>query len=213
MARITIIGGTGYAGSNIARAAAARGHQVTSLSRTLPAERLDGVEYVSGSVLDTAFLARVTDGADVVVSALSPRGELAGRTRGVIAEVAAQAAAAGVRLGVVGGAGSLQVAPGGPKVVETEGFPEEFKAEALEMEAVLDDLRASQDLDWFYLSPAGGFGAFAPGEAKGAYRTGDDVLLVDDEGRSEISGPDLAAAVVDEIETPAHRRRRFTVAY
>jgi len=213
MARITIIGGTGYAGSNIARAAAARGHQVTSLSRTLPAERLDGVEHVSGSVLDTAFLARVTDGADVVVSALSPRGELAGRTRGVIAEVAAQAAAAGVRLGVVGGAGSLQVAPGGPKVVETEGFPEEFKAEALEMEAVLDDLRASQDLDWFYLSPAGGFGAFAPGEAKGAYRTGDDVLLVDDEGRSEISGPDLAAAVVDEIETPAHRRRRFTVAY
>jgi len=79
---------------------------------------------------------------------------------------------------------------------------------------VLDDLRASDEsLDWFFVSPAGGFGAWVPGEATGVFRVGGDVLLVDANGDSNISGADLALAIVNEIETPAHRRARFTVAY
>ena len=118
------------------------------------------------------------------------------------------------RLGVIGGAGSLQVAPGGPRLVDGDGFPDAFKAEALELTRVLTELRASDDsLDWFFLSPAANFGAYNPGERTGHYRVGGDVLLTDEQGTSAISGEDLAVAVVDEIEQPAHRRERFTVAY
>lgn len=214
MAKITILGGTGYAGSNLVKAAASAGHEVTSFSRSLPEEQITGVNYVTGSVLEDGTLERAFDGADVVVSALSPRGELEGRTRGVLEAAAGLAASRGVRFGVVGGAGSLLVAEGGPRLADTEGFPEPVKPEAAEMAGVLDDLRASApELDWFYVSPAAAFGSWAPGEATGDYRVGGDILLTDANGDSNISGADFAAAILAEIETPAHRRARFSVAY
>ncbi|WP_432484847.1 NAD(P)-dependent oxidoreductase [Kineococcus esterisolvens] len=213
MARVTVLGGTGYAGSRIARELAARGHAVTTVSRTVPERASEGVRHVAGSVLDRDFLERVVAG-DVVVSALAPRGELAGEVRGVLRDVAALAQRKGVRLGVVGGAGSLRVSEDGPRLLDTEAFPEEFKPEAQEAAEVLEDLRgADEALDWFYVSPAAGFGAFAPGERTGSYRTGGDVLLTDEAGVSSISGDDFAIAVADEVERAAHRRRRFTVAH
>lgn len=214
MTRIAVLGGTGYAGSNIVRAAAARGHQVTAYSRTAPEQPLDGVTYGQGSALDPQLLDRVVTDVDVVVHALSPRGELEGKLEQVAADVADRAERAGVRLGVAGGAGSLRVAPGGPKLLETPEFPAEALAEATTMATILDELKRSPgSLDWFYVSPAAGFGAWAPGEATGSYRTGGDILLTDDEGSSFISGADYATAFVDEIETPTHHRERFTVAY
>ena len=214
MARITVLGGTGYAGSNIVREAVARGHQVTSYSRNAPAEPVEGVTHVSADVTHPDTHDRIVADADVVVVALSPRGELEHGFREVAGAVTAKAQQAGVRLGVVGGAGSLFVSEGGIKVIDAEWFPEEIKPEARTMEDVLDDLRAADEtLDWFYVSPAGGFGAWAVGEATGTYRTGGDVLLVDAEGNSFISGADFGTAVVDEIEQGAHRRERFTVAY
>ncbi|CAM3501785.1 NAD(P)-dependent oxidoreductase [Isoptericola cucumis] len=213
MARITVIGGTGYAGTHIVREAARRGHDVTSVSRSLPAEPVDGVRYDTGSVLEDDTLRAAAAGADAVVATVSPRGEMAGEVAPAYARLADVAREHGVRLGVVGGAGSLLVAPGGPRLVDTPEFPEAFQAEAREFAGILDDLREQPDgLDWFYLSPAATFGAYAPGEATGTYRTGGDVLVTDDSGQSAISGPDFAAALVDEIENPAHRRERFTVA-
>jgi putative NADH-flavin reductase len=214
MARITVLGGTGYAGSNIVREAVARGHQVTSYSRTTPAEPIEGVTHVSADVSHPDTHDRIVADTDVVVVALSPRGELEHTLRDVTAAVTAKAQQAGVRLGVVGGAGSLFVTDGGIKVIDAEWFPEAIKPEARTMEDVLDDLRASDEaLDWFYVSPAGGFGAWAVGERTGSYRTGGDVLLADAEGNSFISGADFGTAVVDEVEQAAHRRQRFTVAY
>lgn len=214
MARIAVLGGTGYAGGHIVREAVARGHQVTSYSRNAPAEPVEGASYVTGSATEDGFVAAVLADADVVIESLAPRGPLEGRVRPLVAELAAAAPAAGVRLGVIGGAGSLQVAPGGPQLFTTPEFPDAFKAEALEMGAALDDLRGTPaELDWFYVSPAAGFGGFAPGEATGSFRVGGDVLLADDEGTSFVSGADFATAVVDEVETPTHRRQRFTVAY
>jgi putative NADH-flavin reductase len=214
MARITVIGGTGYTGGHIVRQASARGHEVTSVSRSVPAEPAEGVRYVTGSLLDDGTLAAAASESDVVVAAVSPRGDMAGKVAPAYAELADAARAKGARLGVVGGAGSLLVAEGGPRLVDTPEFPEPFKLEALEFAGILDALReAPEDLDWFYLSPAAGFGAHAPGEATGRYRVGGDVLLTDDEGSSFVSGADLATALVDEIERPAHRRARFTVAY
>ncbi|WP_402463566.1 NAD(P)-dependent oxidoreductase [Isoptericola aurantiacus] len=213
MARITVIGGTGYAGGHIVREAARRGHDVTSVSRSLPAEQAEGVRYTTGSVLDDATRASALQDADVVVATVSPRGDMAGQVRPAYAELAAEAHERDVRLAVVGGAGSLRVVPDGPLLVDTPEFPAAFQDEAREFTAILEDLReAPAGLDWVYLSPAATFGAYAPGEATGSYRTGGDVLVTDDDGGSAISGPDLALALVDEIEDPSHRRERFTVA-
>lgn len=152
----------------------------------------------------------------MVVSALSPRGDMADAEmfRATVARAARLAQEKGARFGVIGGAGSLLVAEGGPKLVDTPDFPEEFAEEPRILDAVLQDLRETdEDLDWFFVSPASGFGSFAPGEATGHYRVGGDVLLADENGESFVSGADLAHAVVDEIERPAHRRIRFTIAY
>ena len=214
MTRIAVLGGTGYAGHHIVRAAAARGHQVTATSRKPPEQPVDGVAYVQGDVLDPAFLDQVVTDADVVVHALSPRGQLQGELEKVAAGLADRADRAGARLGVIGGAGTLHVAPGGPKLLDLPDLPEDFRPEARTMDAILTALQTgSSTLDWFYLTPGAGFGQWAPGEATGRFRIGDNVLLTDDAGNSFISGADFATALVDEIENPTHRRQRFTVAY
>ncbi len=213
MTNVTVVGANGYAGSHIAAAASVQGLNVTGISRSEATDQIAGVKYERGSLLEASDRARILADADAVVVAVAPRGDMAGEVRSSIAALAADAAAAGVRLGVIGGAGSLQVSEGGPLLLDS-GFPSEFEAEAREMTGVLDDLRQSpENLDWFFVSPAGGFGAFNPGEALGTYRVGGDVLLTDAEGNSNISGADFGLAIADELATPAHHRARFTVAY
>jgi putative NADH-flavin reductase len=113
------------------------------------------------------------------------------------------------RLIVLGGAGSLEVAPG-VRVLDTPDFREEWKPDALAQAEALDLYRsATTDVDWTYVSPAA---VLEPGERTGEYRTGEDRLLVDDEGNSAISMEDFAVALVDEAESAEHVRRRFTVA-
>jgi len=214
MTKVTVIGGSGYAGSHIVEAAAVRGLDVTSMSRKETATQIANATYLTGSITEAADRARALEGADVVVIAISPRGDMEGRVRSAIAEFAADADRAGVRLGVIGGAGSLRQSEGGDLVMNGPGFAEAVIPEATEMGGVLDDLRASPDsLDWFFVSPAATFGAWAPGEFRGEYRVGGDVLLTDAEGKSEIGGADFGVAVVDEIVEPKHHRARFTVAY
>lgn len=212
MSRIAVIGGTGYAGSNIVAEAARRGHEVVSVSRKAPENAVEGVRYVEGSVLDTAAVLDAIGEVDTIVVALSPRGDMVGKVRPAVAELFA-AVPATVRLAIVGGAGGSLVAPDGPRLVDGD-FAEEYKPEALEMIAVLDDLQAdTSGKDWFLVHPAGGFGAWNPGERTGAYRDGGDVLVVDEAGESFISGADLGVAFIDEIEDPKHLRGRFTVGY
>ncbi|UFS60587.1 NAD(P)-dependent oxidoreductase [Subtercola endophyticus] len=214
MANITVIGGTGYAGRHITAAASRRGHTVTVLTRTAPSAPLDGVSYLQGDVFDDVVLAQAFHGADVVIAALSPRGELTGRMLAAVTALERLSASTHTRLGVVGGAGSLFVAPGGPTLSGTEEFPDEFKAEAAEMHVVLDYLRGENiDADWFYISPPAGFGDFAVGEYTGTWRVGDEILLVDEDGQSTISGADFGEVFITEIETPEHHNQRFTVAY
>lgn len=212
MAIIAVLGGTGYAGRHIVSEAVDRGHTVLSVARSVPAERVPGATYVEGTLLDVPGLVEQLAGVDVVVSAIAPRGEMEGLVRPNL-EALASVLPDSVRLGVIGGAGGSLVAPGGPRLIDA-GFPEEFKAEALEMIGVLEDLQSEQgDRDWFFIHPAGGFGAYNPGARTGSYRDGGDVLVTDAEGRSDISGEDFAIAVVDEIEQPKHSRGRFTVGY
>ncbi len=212
--RINVLGGTGYAGSHIVREAVKRGHAVTSYSRSVPENRVDGATYRTGNVLDDAFLAEAVVDADAVFEALSPRGELEGKLEGVRDRLIPLAAEAGVRLGILAGASSLQVAPDGPRLLDVKPPAPEILGEVMAGVTLLDTLREGpENLDWFAVSPAASFGAWAPGEATGAYRISGEVLLVDDEGQSKLSGADLAVAVLDELEAPRHRRQRFHVAY
>ncbi|MCR2791766.1 NAD(P)H-binding protein [Microbacterium sp. zg.Y625] len=212
MTRIAVIGGTGFAGRNIVAEALERGHTVISVARTLPGDRIEGATYLVGTILDVPTLVGQLEGVEVVVVATSPRGDMEGKMRDAVAELVA-ALPEDVRVGVIGGAGGSLVAPDGPRLIDTD-FPEEFKAEAFEAIGILEDLQATDAArDWFFVHPAGGFGAFNPGERTGSYRVGGDVLVTDDAGESYISGPDLAVAVLDEIESPKHHRQRFTVGY
>ena len=212
MATIVVFGGTGYTGSNIVREAASRGHQVVSVSRSQPQERIEGVRYEAGVAEDLA--PGLIPGSDVVVATLSPRGDMAGRLVEVYGRLARLSAESGARYLQIGGFSSLRPAPGEARFVEGE-LPPQFREEALEGEAtramLADD--APANLDWVFFSPAGGYGAWAPGEATGRYRVGDDVALFDAKGDSNISGADFALAVVDEIESAKHTREHIGVAY
>ena len=215
MSRITVIGGTGYAGSAIVAEAAARGHQVTALSRALPAERVPGVNYVQGDATDEAVLSSVISGADVVVGALSPRGPLAGSFRDVYRTIARLADAEGALLFVVGGFSSLRPAVGAPRfAADLSHAPAEFHDEILAVSAlVADDLPATPEtLDWVFVSPAGKFGSFAPGERLGKYRVGHEVAVQPEDGGA-ISGADYALGLVDLIEQGNHHRAHVNLAY
>ena len=216
MARIHVLGGTGFAGAAVVDEAVRRGHQVTSFSRGAPSTPVGGATYVSGSLLDDELVQRAVTDVDVVFETISPRGDMAGRLEGVVDELIAAADTAGVRLGVLGGVSSVLVSEQGPRLfdVTVDDLPAEVIPEIRTGLALLDTLRAAPEtLDWFYVSPAQEFGAWFPQEVTGSYRISDDVLLTDESGRSAISAADLAVAVLDEIENPRYQRRRFHVAH
>jgi putative NADH-flavin reductase len=118
----------------------------------------------------------------------------------------------GVRLLLVGGAGSLTVpGTGGTAAIDDpRHVPAAWRAIAQACTDQLAVCRAETEVDWAYLSPPA---LLEPGRRTGRYRLGADELLVDAGGRSAISMEDLAVALLDEAERPAHHRTRFTVAY
>jgi putative NADH-flavin reductase len=202
--KIAVIGASGNAGSRITAELARRGHQVTAIARH--PERIAAhanVTPTEGDVMDQAGLARLVTGHDAAISSVH---FLASDPVKLIA--AAKESKVGRYL-VVGGAGSLEVAPG-VRLVTTPTFPVAYKAEAEAGAAFLDLLRAEQELNWTFLSPSA---LFVAGQRTGRFRLGTDRLLTDADGKSCISFEDFAVALADEIERPAHIRRRFTVGY
>lgn len=202
--KIAIIGATGRVGTRLIDEALRRGHTVTAIARQ--AEKLptrQGLATCNADVADTEALASALAGHDVAISTVRFLQTSAAQI------VGAAKAAAVPRLLVVGGAGSLYVAPG-VQLVDTPQFPEACKAEALAGRDFLNALRAETTLDWTFLSPAA---LFEPGTRTGAYRVGEETLLSDASGKSWISMEDYAIAMIDEVEKPAHSRQRYTVAY
>ena len=202
--KIAVIGASGNAGSRIAAELARRGHSVTAIARN--PEKIAAQAKVTptkGDVMDQAGLARLLAGHDAAISSVhflaSDPAKLIG---------AAKESKVGRYL-VVGGAGSLEVAPG-VRLVTTPGFPVAYKAEAEKGAAFLDLLRAETELNWTFLSPSA---LFTAGERTGKFRLGNDQLLTAADGKSSISFEDFAVALADEIERPVHIRQRFTVGY
>ncbi|MER7543968.1 NAD(P)-dependent oxidoreductase [Actinomadura sp.] len=206
--KILLIGATGMIGSRIAAEARRRGHEVTGVTRS----GAEGTARAEAS--DAAAVAALAAGHDAAVLSVPPprdgsetTGPLLAITRGVLDGLRE----AGVRrLIVVGGAGSLEVAPG-VRLVDTPEFPEIYKNEALAAAEQLGVIRAEAgDLDWTFISPAA---VIQPGERTGVFRLGGDQLLTDGEGNSTISAEDYAVALVDELEKGNAVQRRITVAY
>lgn len=201
--KVAVVGASGRGGSRIVAELARRGHQVTAIARN--PEKVEAGPNVTvrrGDLNEVGFPGLLA-GHDAVVSAVrfvaSNPDVLIGAVR-----------KSGVtRYAVMGGAGSLEVAPG-KRLLDTPQFPEAAKAEATAGIAFLDKLKGASDLDWVFLSPAA---LIAFGERTGKFRLGKDQFMTDANGKSTISFEDYAVAMVDELEQHKHSRERFCVAY
>jgi putative NADH-flavin reductase len=201
---IAILGATGNVGSRLVHEALTRGHEVTGLARNptkLPAQ--PHLRLVAADSHAPALLARLLAGYDAIISSLPFR------TTNPDQLIEAVRRSGVARFLVVGGASTLEVAPG-KLLIDTPQFPEAFRAEAEGGRALLKKLRAVSDVDWTMLCPSA---IFTAGERTGVFRLGEDTLLTAADGKSWISFEDYAIAMLDEIELPAHVGTRFTVGY
>ncbi|PKU22491.1 NAD(P)-dependent oxidoreductase [Telmatospirillum siberiense] len=203
MAKIALIGASGNVGKRILAELTRRGHLVTAIARHGNGISASGSVAIVTADVTAPDLERTLVGHDAVISSL--RFSTAGISRFV-----PPIKKAGVdRYLVVGGAGSLEISPG-VRLLDAPNFPGEYRAEASAAADFLEALRGEADLRWSYLSPSL---EICPGERTSRFRLGEDRLLSDASGRSWITYEDFAVALVDELETPKHERRRFTVGY
>ncbi len=201
--KVALVGASGQGGSRLLAELSRRGHQVTATARHPEnIDKLPGVKAETGDVFDKPRLVQLLKGHDAVISAVHFLDSDPKLLIDAVKESGVK------RYFVVGGAGSLEVAPG-VKLIDTPQFPAAYKAEAAKGGEFLELLRKDKDLDWTFLSPSA---VITPGERTGKFRLGKDQLLTNDKG-SSISWEDYAIAAVDELEKPAHIRERFTVGY
>ena len=202
--KVALIGATGKAGSRVLKELLDRGHDVTAIVRhpdKVPAHPRVRAAGTDGS---EASLADAVRGHDAVISSV--------RFVDLDPDVLVPAIRkSGVkRYLVVGGAGSL-LHPDGIEEARRPEFPEVARPNSLRGGDLLDMLRATDDLDWTFISPPR---MFVPGERTGEFRYGRDHMLMNAEGNpTSISFEDFALALVDELERPQYLRQRFTIGY
>lgn len=204
--KVALIGASGNIGSAVLRELSSRGtFSVIAVARDTSKvpSGLSNVTIVAGDASNPAELAPKIKGIDILISALH-----FDVTADKIIDLAKTAGAR--RVVVVGGAASLLVAEGGPRIFDTPTFPQEYVPFAKPGLEFLDHLKTINDFDWTFLSPPVEIG---PGERTGKFRLGQDVLLTDTEGHSKISFHDYAIALVDEVNNHNVSKARFTVAY
>lgn len=212
--KLVLFGATGHIGHAILDEALARGHEVTAVVRD-PSRldvRDDKLHVVTGDIAQPAGWLASLKGADAVIASVSARRDGNNDTLTTAAtRLLSTLPGAGVtRLLWIGGAGSLETAPG-VKVIDSPHFPAAWKPEAEAQARALDVFRDSKaDIDWTYISPAA---LLEDGARTGTYRIGGDQLLTDASGNSRISVPDYAVAVLDRLDREDARRQRITVAY
>ena len=206
--KIGIVGATGKAGTLILNEAVNRGHDVTAIVRNANKLTNKNVSIIEKDVHDTT--SEDFRGLDVVVNAFgAPLGEKDAHVEAGRALINALAGT-GIRLIVVGGAGSLYVDDSRTMtVIDTPNFPDMFKPTAGGQSENLEELEQTTNLKWTFISPSAEFDA--EGKRTGTYESGTDVLLVNNSEESYISYADFAIAVIDEAENKKHVNERFTV--
>ncbi|MDF2067393.1 NAD(P)-dependent oxidoreductase [Bacillus sp. Cr_A10] len=207
--KIGVIGATGKAGNLIYKEAADRGHEVTAIVRNA-----SKVEDKNTNVLEKDVFELTGEDMnqfDVVVNAISaPPGQEHVHVEAGKSLISALKNAPETKLVVVGGAGSLFVDEAKSfKLMDTPEFPKEYLPTASNQGKNLEDLKASEGIQWTFVSPAAFFNP--EGKRTGAYQKGKDNFIVNAKGESYVSYADYAVAVVDEIENPQHVNERFTV--
>ncbi|MDE1324841.1 NAD(P)-dependent oxidoreductase [Vibrio aestuarianus] len=211
--KIAVLGASGWIGSHIVNEAKARGHEVVALVRDPSKVTAEGVETYTFDLQQP--LIQVASALSDVEAVIASIGGRASGNHDIVAATAKKLLSELPLVGVgrllwVGGAGSLEVAPG-VKLVTVEGFPEAYKGEALAQGEALEVLRTSDSaVNWTFISPAA---EIFPGDKQGAYRIGSDALLSDEQGNSRISVSDYAVVMIDELESAAHPSQRIGVAY
>ena len=216
MNKIVLIGASGFVGSAILNEALNRGIQVTAIARNPESIKITNANLtiVGADVSCAAKVSELCKGADAVISAYNPgwtNPNIYDETLKVYPQILAGVKQAGVkRLLIVGGAGTLFVAPG-VRVADTGVIPAEIMGGVKSLgEFFLNTLMNEKEIDWVFFSPAG---SLEPGERTGVYRLGKDDLILNAEGQSKISVQDYAKAMIDELENPQHHQERFTIGY
>lgn len=208
--------GAGFVGTALINELSNRGHEVKVIVRSPEKVNVPqgNVSVVKGDVLSDE-LSPLLKGSDVVVSAYN-----AGWTNPNFAndflngssKIQEAVKQAGVkRLIVIGGAGSLYI--DGKQLVESPDFPAEYKVGATAARDYHNILKEEKELDWTFFSPAIEMHHGTSGVRKGTYRKGLESPVFDENGRSILSVEDVAVAIADEVENPAHIKQRFTAAY
>jgi putative NADH-flavin reductase len=212
--KIALLGATGFVGAALLNEALDRRHAVTAIVRD--PEKIatrDRLTVIAGDVYDAGSLAPSIKGHDALISAFNPGWKdpnlYDDQVRGTSSIIQAIKKAGLKRVLWVGGAGGLEVRPG-VRVVDNPDFPAAVRPGSLATINALEQLTREPDLDWSYLAPSANM---TPGHRTGHFRLGGDQLLTDANGQSHISVQDFAVAMIDELERPAHIRRRFTVGY
>lgn len=222
MKNIVLIGASGFVGSAILKEALLRGHKVTAIA--LHPEKIgiknDNLTVIQADATDPDVLARFAKGMDAVISAYNPgwtNPHQYEETLKNYPKIVEGTKRAGVRrLLIVGGAGTLFVAPG-VRLVDTGKLPDEWLPGVRSMgEFYLNYLTKEDGVDWVFFSPAGNLGDMGqkgPGKRTGQFRLGKDDMIFDENGNSFISVEDYAFAMIDELEQEKHHKERFTIGY
>lgn len=216
MKKIVLIGASGFVGSAILNELLNRDIEVTAVVRNPEAIKISNpsLSIVKANISDVNKVAEICKDADTVISAYNPGWsnpaiyEETLKNYPAILEGSKKANVK--RLLIVGGAGTLFVAPG-IRVVDSGVIPSEIMGAVRSLgEFYLNTLINEKEIDWVFFSPAG---SLEPGERTGTYRLGKDDLIVNEKGESRISVQDYAKAMVDELENQQHSRERFTIGY
>lgn len=209
---VFVVGASGFTGRNISNELVARGHTVTGLSRRAPKDVSGFQNYIEADFA-SSFSDVLTDGHyDAVVIAIKEDAETAGDFSKIVAKLVREAFGRGIRVGFVGGAGTLLLPSGAGRVMDQPDFPAAFQGGARAGELLLAALQQSGLENWFFVSPPIMYGADVAVKASGTYQRGVDEVLFGADGASTISGEDFAKAFVDELENPQAVGSRFTVA-
>lgn len=216
MKNVVIIGASGFVGTAIVEEALTRGYQVKGIVRNPEKVTISNpnLKLIKADIMDAESLTELLKGEESVISAYNPgwtNPEIYDDTLKGYTSILKATKNAGVkRLLIVGGAGSLYVAPN-VRVMDTSTFPQEILPGVKGLAKVLTDfLLPEKDIDWVFFSPAGNI---FPGERTAKFRLGKDDLIVDNDGNSNISVQDYAVAMIDELENANHHQERFTIGY